>query len=175
MTSMVKVRNRFIVLLAIFLAVDVGLVAYLLWPRASNNLSEAQMRVQLIVKQKQVEPLKGIDKTLEDTRSDIKSFYAERVLGHWSQVSTELHRLAQQSGVTMQAIQYKPEETGLPNLQRVGIETGIAGDYVKIAHFINALERDKFLFVINLVTLRAQQGGMVELQISFDTFLKEAA
>jgi hypothetical protein len=46
---------------------------------------------------------------------------------------------------------------------------------LKLAHFINALERDKLLFVINQITLSAPSGGVVQLQMKFQTFLKEAA
>ena len=176
MTRMQKIRTRFILFIAVLLAVDIGLVAYLIWPgRSDSRAEERQLQQEFMVKTRQVAPLFGMDKKLGQTRDDIKAFYAERVLGHWSQISNELHRLAQENGVSLQTIQYKPEDAGLPNLQLVVIETGIAGDYVKIAHFINALERDKILFVINQVALRAQQGGNVELQISFETFLKEAA
>jgi hypothetical protein len=63
----------------------------------------------------------------------------------------------------------------LPNLERVNIETAVAGDYLKIAHFINALERDKLLFIIDQIALSAPPGGLVQLQIKFETFMKEAA
>lgn len=172
---MQKLRNRFIVLLAILLVIDVGLVVYLLWPRSDAHAEEQQLQQQVLVMTRQVAPLHGIEKKLEDTRTNFKTFYGDRVLGHWSQISSELHKLAQANGVTLQAIKYKADDSGLPNLQVVSIETGIAGDYLKIVHFINALERDKLLFVINLVALRGQTGGTVELQISFETFLKEAA
>ena len=175
MTAMQKQRTTFMILLGVFLALDAGLVAYLLWPGANLHAEEQQLHQQYQVMQRQVEPLIGIDKKLEATRASIKTFYDQRVLGQWSQISNEVYKLAQQNGVTLQAIKYKADESGLANLQTITIETGISGDYMKIVHFINALERDKPLFVINLVALRGQTGGTVELQISFQTFLKETA
>ncbi len=50
----------------------------------------------------------------------------------------------------------------------------MSGEYPKLAHFINAIEQDKMLFVIDEVTLSSQQNGMVTLQIKLHTFLKEA-
>jgi Tfp pilus assembly protein PilO len=173
-----KLRKRFTLLLAIFLAVDVLLVGYLLWPASSTRAredEERQLQQDLAVKTRQVAPLIGIENKLQDTRANIKKFYADRILSQSSQISTELHRLAQQSGVTMQGIRYKVEQAGLQNLQRVDIDTGISGDYLKIAHFINAVERDKLLFVINQISLSAPSGGMVQLQMKFQTFLKETA
>ena len=62
----------------------------------------------------------------------------------------------------------------MPDLQRVKADITLSGDYPKIAHFINALERDKLVFDVTQITLNGQQGGgLVELQINVDTFLKE--
>lgn len=178
MTGVQKLRKRFTLLLAIFLVVDVALIAYLLWPASSARAredEERQLQQELKAKTLQVAPLIGIDNKLQDTRANIRKFYADRILSQSSQISTELHKLAQQNGVTMQGIRYKVEQAGLSNLQRVDIDTGISGDYLKIAHFINALERDKLLFVINQIALSAPSGGVVQLQMKFQTFLKEAA
>lgn len=175
MTGLRKKRTTFMISLGVLLAMDAGLVTYLLWPGANLHSEDQQLRQQYQVMERQVQPLIGIEKKLEDTRASIKTFYDQRVLGQWSQVSIELYKLAQENGVSLQAIKYKADESGLPNLQTVTIDTGISGDYMKIVHFISALERAKPLFVINLVALRGQTGGTVELQISFQTFLKETA
>lgn len=170
----------FIVLIAILLVMDVALVAYLFWPGSSNQASrqaeEQQLRQDLAIKTQQVAPLIGIDRKLVGTRADIKKFYAERVPAHWSQISGELHKLEQANGISEQGFRFAPpEDTGLPDLQRVKIETTVSGDYGKIARFINALERDKSLFVINQVSVTGQPAGTVQLQIKFETFLKGAA
>lgn len=175
MTNPQKTRKNFIVAMAVLLAVDVGLATYRWWPGSNLHEEEQQLRQQYLVTERQVAPLRGIDKKLEETRANLKTFYDQRVLGHWSQISNELNKLAKENGISLQAVKYKGDDSGIPNLQTVTIETGISGDYLKIVHFISALERDKLLFVINLISLRGQTGGTVELQISFETFLKEAA
>ena len=178
MTGIQRMRSRFTLLLAIFLAIDVALVAYLLWPASNTHArdqEEQQLQQEFAVKSRQAAPLRGIENKLQDTRANIKKFSAERILSQSSQISAELHRLAQQDSVTMQGVHYKVESAGLPNLQRGDIESNIAGDYLKIVHFINAIERDKLLFVINQINLSAPASGMVQLQIKFQTFLKETA
>ena len=60
-------------------------------------------------------------------------------------------------------------------MQRIEVDTTVTSDYAKVARFINALEQDKLLFVINQITLNGQEGGQVSLQIKFETFLKGAA
>ena len=178
MTTMETARKKFMLLLGIFLAVDVGLIAYLIWPGSNpttRKIEEDQLRGEERVKARVVGPLIGIDAKLVQTREDIKKFRAEKLPTRYSQISGELIKLAQANGVTLGNVLYKPDDTGIPNLRVIGIDTGVAGDYVKIAHFINALERDKFVFVINQINFRAgPQGGTVELQINFETFLQEA-
>ena len=182
MTNLQQKRRTFTVLLAILLAVDVGLAAYLIWPggsSASTRTEVQKLRQDYWLKFKQTSPLIGMDKKLDQTRVDIKKFDAEKTAARWSQISNEVHKLAHETGVSLQDIRYKPEDSGIPGIQQVLIDTGIGGDYVKIARFINALERDKLLFVINQIGLRGQNaqqgqpGGVVELQISFQTFLRE--
>jgi Tfp pilus assembly protein PilO len=177
-TKLERMRTLFIYLLLILLVLDAGLLAYLFWPGGSNQASrraqEQQLQQELLRKTREVAPLRGIDKKLIDTRADIKKFYAERVPSYWSQISGELHKLEQANGISEQGIRYTAEDAGLPNLQRVKIDTTVASDYVKIARFINALERDKFLFLINQVSVSQQPAGTVQLQIKFETFLKAA-
>lgn len=180
MNKLERTRTVFIVLIAILLVMDLALVAYLFWPGGSNQPSrkaeEQQLHQELAMKTLQLEPLKGIDQKLVTTRADIKKFYGERVFNHWSQISGELHKLEQANGISEQGFRFAPpEDTGLPDLRRVKIETGVSGEYGKIARFINALERDKLLFVINQVSVSAQPTGTVQLQIKFETYLKGAA
>jgi len=180
MTNLQKIRQRFVVALIALAVLNVAFIAFLLWPGTSNRsarLAEKEdLQKQLKLKRDQAAPLKGIEQKLAQTRQDIKKFYAERIISRYSQISEQVQKLAQSNGVSAtQMIHYKPVETELPNLQRVEIDTTIAGDYAKLAHFINALERDKLLFLISEVSLTAPQGGNVELRIKFETFLKEAA
>lgn len=179
MTRLERMRRAFIVLIAVSLVMDVALVVYLFWGgsnKTSRQAEEQQLRQELAMKTQQVAPLINIDKKLVGTRADIKKFYAESVPSHWSQISAELHKLEQANGISEQGFRFAPpEETGLPQLQRVKIETGVSGEYGKITHFINALERDKVLFVINQVSVTGQATGTVQLQIKFETFLRGAA
>jgi hypothetical protein len=70
----------------------------------------------------------------------------------------------------------RPEKGDLPDIQRLQVETTVTGDYAKVARFINSLEQTKTFFVIRQITLNGtQEGGGVNLQIKFDTFLKQSA
>lgn len=177
MNRLSRMQAIFISVLAVFLVLDIGLIAYLVWGgnKESRRIDEKQLQDTLRLEKLQATPLNGIDKKLLDTRVAIKKFYAERIPAFWSEISSELHKLEQENGISEKSsIRYASEDTGLPDLQRVKIETDVAGDYLKIAHFINALERDKLLFLIQQVSVTGQ-AGTVQLQIKFETFLKGAA
>lgn len=178
MTPLQKMRRRFIIVLSVLAVIAIALAIYLRWPGisgTSEHAEEQSLEKQLRLKKLQATPLQGIDKKLVDSRAQINQLYAERVASRWSGISERIQKLAQETGVSAQSIRYKTDPTGLPNLQRVKIETTIGGDYIKIPHFINALERDKLLFLITQISVSGQEGGVVQLQIKFDTFLKETA
>jgi len=57
-------------------------------------------------------------------------------------------------------------------LEPVEMEADFAGNYTELAKFINALERDEMFFIINSITLGAQQQGPVKLGVKLETYLK---
>jgi len=172
-------RQPVILLLACLVAVNVALAGYLLWPGAGNQSTrtqqEEQLRQELRTRSHEVAPLRGMDQKLLKDRDDFQVFYRENIPSRWSQISERVEKLAQETGVAKQAISYAPESTELPNVQRVKINTTVAGDYFRIARFVNALERDKMFFVIDQVALSGQKEGTVAVQIRFETYLKETA
>jgi Tfp pilus assembly protein PilO len=174
-----RIRMIIISVLGFLLLMDAGLALYLFWPGGASGRTrraeEQQLQQELAQKSKELAPLKGIDKKLVATRADIKKFYDDRVPEYWSQISSELHKLEQENGIPTQAYRYNTEDSGLPNLELVQVDTGVASDYVKIARFINALERDKYVFLIKQVSVVQQPAaGTVQFQIKFETFLKVA-
>jgi Tfp pilus assembly protein PilO len=180
MTALGPMRQKFIIVLLVLGVANLGLAIYLLWPGrstpAEQRREEGELRKQLITITGDVAPVTNIDEKLIKTRDDVKKFYGEHVASRWSEVSEEINKVAQENGFAPPPIHYKTEETKLPGLQRVKVDISLAGDYSKIAHFINALERDKLIFGVTQVALNGQQGGgAVDLQIKVDTFLKETS
>ena len=181
MKDLVRIRKRFFTVLAILAVIDAVFLVYLLWP--GSSISGRHAREQALTQQernltREVGPLKNIDAELLKTRSDIDTFYTDRVPDRWSEISAELDKLTREAGVVPQSIHYtanKPDKDDLQNVQRVEIGTSVAGEYDKVARFINSLEQDKLMFIIEEVTLTGKEGGAVTLEIKFQTFLKEAA
>jgi Tfp pilus assembly protein PilO len=181
MRDLQKIRQRVFTVLAILGFICAGLLVYLLWPGSSISAQREQaeaLQQQYKALSHEVEPLNGIEGKLMQTRADIKNFYKDTVPSRASEISLRLEKISQGAGVQNQGIRYSnktsSDKNDLPGLQRLDIETSVSGEYPKLAHFINAIEQEKVLFVIDEVTLSSQQSGMVTLQIKLHTFLKEA-
>jgi Tfp pilus assembly protein PilO len=181
MNDLTKKRQKFALVLAILGALDLLLIVYLLLPGSSPSARlarEQSLQEQLQTLKREVAPLVGIDKKLAQTRVDIKHFYEQKVPSQFSQISQHLEKLMQETGVTtISGIRYpqdnsRNEKSDLPDVQRVNIDTTVTGEYSKVARFINAMEQDKFVFIIDQISLNSQENGVISLQIKFETFLK---
>ncbi|HXO38141.1 MAG TPA: GspMb/PilO family protein [Candidatus Acidoferrum sp.] len=183
MNNLAKMRKQFTLILSVLGAVDLLLMIYLLLPGSSpaaRSATEESLREQKNTLHSEVAPLVGIDKKLAGTRVDVKKFYEQKVPSQFSQISQHLEKLMHDAGVTTAGIRYsqdhntRDEKNELPDVQRINIETTVTGEYAKVARFINAMEQDKFVFVIDQIALSSQESGVVSLQLKLETFLKES-
>lgn len=183
MGNLTKVRQKFTLILGLLGAIDLLLIIYLLLPgsSASGRLAqEKSLQEQAATLTREVTPLRGIDQKLSQTRVDLKKFYAQQVPSQFSQISQHLEKLMQETGVTSQGIRYGQGHNGaeekdkLPEIRMVDVETTVTGEYAKVARFINAMEQDKLIFIIDQVSLNSQESGVISLQIKAQTFLKES-
>jgi Tfp pilus assembly protein PilO len=184
MDNLAKTQQKFTWILGILGVVDLLLIVYLLLPGSSPSAMAAQeksLQEQANSLEREVTPLRGIDKKLAVTRVDVKKFYEQNVPSQYSQISQHLEKLMQEAGVTAsQGIHYgevksteRNDKNDLPDVQRIAIDTTVTGEYAKVARFINAMEQDKFLFIIDEISLGSHEGGVVSLQIKCETFLRQ--
>jgi hypothetical protein len=181
MGSLTKVRTQFILILTVLGLLDLALIGYLLWPgssKAGKLAQEQALQQKATALSREVEPLRNIGPMLDKTRVDVRKFYDQKVPSESSEISQHLEKLVQETGVTTPGFHFNPETSGnqkpeLADIQRIGIETTVTGEYGKVAHFINALEQDKFIFVITQISLNSAESGAVSLQIHFETFLRQ--
>lgn len=183
MNDLAKTRKQFTLIMSVLGGLDLLLLIYLLLPGSSpaaRLTQEENLREQKKTLARDVAPLDGIDKKLAQTRVDVKKFYEQKVPSQFSQISQHLEKLMQEAGVTTTGIRYgqdrntNTEKNELPDVQRVNIETTVTGEYSKVAKFINAMEQDKFVFIIDQIELTSQENGVVSLRIKAETFLKES-
>jgi len=130
-----------------------------------------QLRAQLTTKNRQVEPLRGLDKKIPLATEQIDQFYRDRFAEHDSEVAEALNNLAKETNVKIQSEKFKQGDAESVGLRRVEIEASIQGDYQPLAKFLNGLERSKVFFIINSIAL-AQQNGPIQLQMKLETYQK---
>lgn len=180
MRDLERVQKRFATIAIILCLAVLSLLVYLFRPGSSRSAQEeekAGLQQQLTSLRAEVELRESSNP--EKTRAALKAFNAD-LPSRYSEISQRLEKLFQEAGVSPTAsIKYSteaPEKTDLPDVQRIRIDTTVTGDYAKVARFVNKMEQDPLLFVIEKISLSSQpQGAEVSLQISFDTFLKGAS
>jgi hypothetical protein len=177
MGDLAQTQKRFILWLTVMAVLNVGFLVYLFWPGARGPQPEA-LQAQYENLKHQVDLWQRSNP--QKTRQALNTFAASNLATRQSQISQEVEKLLRENGVATQGIKYdfsrvSEKNPPPPGIQLVRVDTTISGDYPKIAKFVNAMEQAKLLFIIDGISLSNQEGGMVTLQISFDTFLKEAA
>jgi Tfp pilus assembly protein PilO len=162
--------------LAILLGVDVVAVAVLFSPLVGSTDSRRQQLNQLWselqTKTRQVEPLTNLPDKVRLANRQIADFYEKRFPSKDSEILTEFGKLALANQVTIEQVKYKVDEAEMGRLDPVEIEASLSGNYVSLAQFINALERDDMLFIISGVGLGSEQKGPIKLQMKLETYLK---
>lgn len=176
MPTVPELRRKLTLAAVVLLALDLAAGLFLLSPlgrsRRAHQEDYDRLRVSLKAKMSESLPLRGMDQKLVQAESDLAAFYRDRFPAHASAIPEELGKLAGANGVRVTEVRYTSEAAGQAGLQRVSMDATLAGDYLQVAKFINALERDRMFFVIDEVTLNEQQGGFVRLQLKLQTYLK---
>jgi type IV pilus assembly protein PilO len=165
--------------LAIMLAVDVVAAAVLFSPLVGSTESRRQelnqLASELRMKTREVEPLGNMKEKVKTANGQITDFYKQRFPGQQSQIVTEFDKLAAANSVSVEQTKYKVLGDETERLHPVEIEADLSGNYVSLAKFINALERDDMFFLISSIQLGGEQKGPVKLQMKLQTYLKVGA
>ena len=179
MASIRSVQQRFTAILVVLLVLDAAAIALLMSPvgrsRQDRIRDYDQVRNELIAKRRDALPARDMDQKLKTARTEIDSFYADRMPARYSDITDALGKLAKESHVQLGQVKYDTRETEkgqVPDATRLEIDATIAGDYGNEMRFINGLEREKLLFILDSVSLGEAQGGAIRLQIKLETYLR---
>jgi hypothetical protein len=134
----------------------------------------AAKQVELKVLEKEIAPLRGLDKRVEDSRAQMRAFYSKRIPPNYSSIATRIGELALKGPVRLTRVQYSQGTSSSPDLTEIVMDAGITGEYPQIMRFVNSLERDQTFFVIRGLSLTGQQGGLVNLRLKLSTWLRPA-
>src|SRR6202049_179733 len=148
MPDLRETRRKVKIALAALAAADVIMIVVFFSPligsEGSRHEQLDQAWKQLQQKTREVEPLRGLDKKIPIARKQIDQFYAQRLPSQDSAISVDLGKVAAQSGVRIGSIKYsmkdKDKDPETAGARRVEIEADLAGDYLQLVRFINALD-----------------------------------
>jgi type IV pilus assembly protein PilO len=174
MPDLRQTRNRLKLVIAALALVDVAALVVLFTPLGGSQETRQQQLEQLNLERKAraTAPWRGLDKKIPLAQQQIDEFYRDRFPSEDSAISADLGRVAAETGVRMSSVKYSAEDEGIDGLQKKEVEAALSGDYLQLARFINALERNKLFFIVDAVELGSEQSGAVKLQIRVETYLR---
>ncbi len=172
-------RRKLKIVIGAMIAIDVIAIAVFFSPLVgsadSRSLQMNLLRADLTKKNREVEPLRGMDKKIVLAKDQIGNFYKQRFAATDSDLTNELGKLAAQNGVKIQTVRYRQEDPEAPGILPVAIEGTFSGDYLQLVRFINTLERSKIFFTVDAVDLAGESAGPVRLQITMHSYLRMGA
>jgi len=167
-----KIQAALLMIVGVDVLAAIAFFSPLVGSAESRMLEMHTLQAELTTKTKQVGPLKDLPDKVKLATKQVADFYKKRFPAQDSQIATELGKLAAGDGVTIDQVQYKPKDVGPGGLQPVEMEADLSGNYVALARFINALERDEMFFIVSSVSLAGEQTGAVKLTMKIETYLK---
>jgi hypothetical protein len=176
MADIRQLRTRLRLVLGVLLAIDLVCAIVLLSPLGRSRQEQIQgLQMRLRVKTQQVQPLRGLDQKVVVAKQEIADFYRDRLPSDYSAILEEMGKVASENGTSIAQVKYHLEDPQGGGLYPITIDSLLSGDYLHIVKFINALERDKMLFIVNGINLGDARGGTVKLQLKMQTYLKSGA
>jgi type IV pilus assembly protein PilO len=140
---------------------------------ASTASALASQQIQLKALDLETVPLRGLDKRVADSRTQMQAFYQKRIPPSYSSIATRIGELALKGPVRLSRVQYTQGPPG-SDFTEISMDAGITGGYPEIMRFVNGVERDQTFFVIRAMSLTGQQGGLVNLRLKVSTWLRPA-
>lgn len=178
MASIRETRKKLMPAVIALAVVDLICIGYIVSPagrsRSARQQEYYQLHDELVAKQREVLPTRGMDQKLKQASHDITTFYDTRFPSEYSAVTAELGKVANDNGVHLSGVKYDEKEAPIEDLRKLNMEITLSGDYLQEVKFINALERDKMFFLIDGIALGEQQGN-VRLQLKLETYLRGGA
>lgn len=175
------VRTKLLIVVGVLLLMDVAAVVLLLSPvgrsKGQRQQFYEQLRLEKIAKTRAVTPVQGMDQKIATAREEETAFVKDRFAERYSTMSEELSRVAAEAGVTVSDVKYgENEEKGVPRgYDSLTITIQVHGTYTQDMRFINAVERQKMLLLIDAVTFSGMQGDQLSVSVHLSTFLRSAS
>lgn len=176
MADLSRARRRMLTAIIALAIIDAAALIYLALPLRAG--AEQPMQVQAAAEEsyrtlsKTTVPLRGIDEKLKQAQKADAAFLRNRLPAHYSDVAEELGKLAASNHIRINNVAYKTSPAKLADTEDLQMQAGLAGPYVDLVKFLNAVERDKMFFIIDGIGLGGQKPGEVHLDVKLETYLR---
>jgi hypothetical protein len=176
------IRTQLLIVAGVLLLFDVAAIAVLLSPagrsRGAQEQFYEQLRLEKITKSRAALATRGMEEKIATAREQEATFNQERLASRYSAMSEQLSRMAAAAGVKVTDVKYD-ERTGKevppPGYEPVGITVQVHGSYAQDMRFINEMERQKMLLLIDVVGFSGMTGEELTVSIHLSTYLRSAA
>jgi type IV pilus assembly protein PilO len=162
--------------IAALAAINIAALMYLALPLRQGAAQPTQVQAQAQQEYRTLSrtalPLRGIDDKLQRAQKDDARFIETRLPSRYSDVLEELGKLAAANHISISNVAYKTDPAPLDGLTSLEMHAGLAGPYLNLVKFTNAVERDRVFFIIDSIGLAGQSGGEVRLDMKLETYLR---
>lgn len=175
------VRTQLLIAVGVLLLFDIAAIALLVSPagrsRSARQQEYEQLRMEKIEKTQSAAPSQSMDKKIATAREQEAQFNNERLAQRYSAMSERLAHMATDAGVRVSDVKYdaRQEKGTPPGYDSIGITVKVQGSYEQNIRFINAVERQKMMLLIDGVSFGGMQGDTLTVSIHMATFLRSAA
>jgi hypothetical protein len=184
------VRTQLLLVVAGLLLLDLAAIALLVSPAGRSHSVRQQQYEQLrrekIEKTKAAAATQGMEQKIATAREQEAAFNRDRLAGRYSAMSEQLSRIASEAGVSVSDVKYdaheehsdrdKDKDKATPQgYDGIGITIAVHGTYAQDMRFINAVEQQKMLLLIDAVSFSGMQGEELTVSVHLSTFLRSAA
>jgi Tfp pilus assembly protein PilO len=175
-----NVKHQTIVYLVLSAMVLLNLPLYLVFVRpeieadAGETARIDQMQSQLVRRVNTLNALKDIEKRLKESREKYRQFSAEYLFPHEkgaSELLKTLDEICTEAGLLRNRVTYKLDPEPAFGMQRLAITLPIEGNYANIRDFLNVLESESKLVIVDAMALVSEREGtdMLRLDVSLST------
>jgi hypothetical protein len=186
--EMRDLRTQLLIVVGVLLLVDFGAAALLLSPAGRSRNARLHEYERLCVERQAKTladaPAKDIEKKIAEAREQETGFDQDRLAHRYSAMSEEIARIAQDAGVGVSSVKYdegksegsksegKNEKNALQGYTALGITIAIHGNYEQDIRFINAVERQKMLLLIDGVSFGGMKGDTLTVSVHLSTYMR---
>ncbi len=123
MASIRETRKKLMPVVIALAVLDLACIGYLFSPagrtRSARQKEYQQLHQQLLAKQQEVLPTRGMDQKLVQASKDITGFYDQRFPAEYSAVAEELGKVATDTGIHLSGVKYDEKDAPIEDLHKL--------------------------------------------------------